>query len=76
MLAPPFGLGLGAGGYAGLSGGLPGFGALALQGALGGAAPALRALPQPLPLATVLLVSNLNEEVCQSSVVQPLYFLN
>ncbi|XP_077285208.1 polypyrimidine tract-binding protein 1 heph isoform X10 [Arctopsyche grandis] len=65
VLAPSFGLGLG-GPYAGaaVAAGLPGFGALALaQGALSGAAPSLRALPQPLPLATVLLVSNLNEEM-------------
>lgn len=65
MLAPSFGLGLG-GPYAGaaVAAGLPGFGALALaQGALSGATPSLRALPQPLPMATVLLVSNLNEEV-------------
>lgn len=69
VLAPPFGLGLGSSlgaPYAGaaVAAGLPGFGALALaQGALSGGSPALRALPQPLPLATVLLVSNLNEEV-------------
>lgn len=65
VLAPSFGLGLG-GPYAGaaVAAGLPGFGALALaQGALSGATPSLRALPQPLPMATVLLVSNLNEEV-------------
>jgi hypothetical protein len=64
VLAPSFGLGLG-GPYAGaaVAAGLPGFGALALaQGALSGATP-LRTLQQPLPLATVLLVSNLNEEV-------------
>lgn len=63
-MAPPF-LGLGSGlaspygvGVGGVS--LPAFGALALTPA----SPALRALAAPpLPLATVLLVSNLNEEV-------------
>lgn len=64
VLAPPF-LGLGSGlaspygvGVGGV--GLPAFGALTLTPA----SPALRALAAPpLPLATVLLVSNLNEEV-------------
>ncbi|XP_061377819.1 polypyrimidine tract-binding protein 2 isoform X4 [Danaus plexippus] len=64
VLAPPF-LGLGSGlaspygvGVGGVS--LPAFGALALTPA----SPALRALAAPpLPLATVLLVSNLNEEM-------------
>ncbi|XP_026328284.1 polypyrimidine tract-binding protein 1 [Hyposmocoma kahamanoa] len=63
VLAPPF-LGLGSGlaspygvGVGGV--GLPAFGALTLTPA----SPALRALAAPpLPLATVLLVSNLNEE--------------
>lgn len=79
VLAPPFlglgsplsspyaNVGVGAVGAVGAVAGLPGFGALALtQGALGAASPALRALAsgQPtLPLATVLLVSNLNEEM-------------
>ncbi|XP_039748681.1 polypyrimidine tract-binding protein 1 isoform X1 [Pararge aegeria] len=64
VLAPPF-LGLGSGlaspygvGVGGV--GLPAFGALTLTPA----SPALRALAAPpLPLATVLLVSNLNEEM-------------
>ncbi|XP_052738512.1 polypyrimidine tract-binding protein 2 isoform X3 [Bicyclus anynana] len=64
VLAPPF-LGLGSGlaspygvGVGGV--GLPAFGALTLTPA----SPALRALTAPpLPLATVLLVSNLNEEM-------------
>lgn len=64
VLAPPF-LGLSSGlaspygvGVGGV--GLPAFGALTLTPA----SPALRALTAPpLPLATVLLVSNLNEEV-------------
>lgn len=63
-MAPPF-LGLGSGlaspygvGVGGV--GLPAFGALTLTPA----SPALRALAAPpMPLATVLLVSNLNEEV-------------
>ncbi|XP_041976647.1 polypyrimidine tract-binding protein 2 isoform X10 [Aricia agestis] len=64
VLAPPF-LGLGSGlaspygvGVGGV--GLPAFGALTLTPA----SPALRALAAPpMPLATVLLVSNLNEEM-------------
>lgn len=45
----------------GVAGALPGLGGFAL----GQAAPALRGLTNPgLALATVLLVSNLNEEVC------------
>lgn len=52
-LASPYGVGVGGVG-------LPAFGALTLTPA----SPALRALAAPpLPLATVLLVSNLNEEV-------------
>lgn len=52
-LASPYGVGVGGVG-------LPAFGALTLTPA----SPALRALTAPpLPLATVLLVSNLNEEV-------------
>lgn len=56
-LASPYGVGVGGVG-------LPAFGALTLTPA----SPALRALAAPpLPLATVLLVSNLNEEVCIST---------
>ncbi|XP_063379229.1 polypyrimidine tract-binding protein 2 isoform X4 [Cydia fagiglandana] len=64
VLAPPF-LGLGSGlaspyGVSVGGVGLPAFGALTLTPA----SPALRALAAPpLPLATVLLVSNLNEEM-------------
>lgn len=72
VLAPQF-LGLGSGltspygvGVGGV--GLPAFGALTLTPA----SPALRALTAPpLPLATVLLVSNLNEEVSTTH-IQPI----
>lgn len=67
-LASPYGVGVG-----GVS--LPAFGALTLTPA----SPALRALTAPpLPLATVLLVSNLNEEVSiqHNTSVTPHYIIS
>lgn len=64
---PPFALGLSAPLSGGYGGGIPSLGAFALAstGALGSATPTLRGL------SNVVLVSNLNEEVCTLVIFRP-----